>query len=483
MWKPEARLRHERLEPGWPTAEEAAGARLFAPLEVGTTRLEQRTWVPAMVPWRATDDGFVTDDLLAWYERFARGRPGVLVVEATGIRDVPSGPLLRIGDDRFVPGLSRLVETVRRASGGHTRLFLQVLDFLAIRRRPEREKYFSRFLRLTEDHYEKLSLKGKTETEVRAALAALPDESLVEVLTAREFEAYAYGYRERVTDVHLPHVAELPRVLPGLFAAAAERARRAGFDGVELHYAHAYTMASFLSRRNTRADGYGGDRAGRLRLPLEVLAAVRERAGEGWTVGCRYLSDEIIEGGSALDDAVFFGLELACAGMDFLSLSRGGKFEDAQQPRVGQAAYPYTGPSGWECMPTAIADARGPYGRNVEPARAIRDGLRAAGLATPVVVTGGIHSFAQAEAILASGAADIVGAARQSLADPDWWEKVRLGRGAEVRRCDYTNYCEALDQMHKPVTCRLWDREALDQPGVRLSADGKRRLVAPDWNP
>jgi len=483
MWKPEARLRHERLEPGWPTAEEAAGARLFAPLDVGTTRLEQRTWVPAMVPWRATDDGFVTDDLLAWYERFARGRPGVLVVEATGIRDVPSGPLLRIGDDRFVPGLSRLVETVRRASGGHTRLFLQVLDFLAIRRRPEREKYFSRFLRLTADHYEKLSLKGKTETEVRAALAALPDESLVEVLTAREFEAYAYGYRERVTDVHLPHVAELPRVLPGLFAAAAERARRAGFDGVELHYAHAYTMASFLSRRNTRADGYGGDRAGRLRLPLEVLAAVRERAGEGWTVGCRYLSDEIIEGGSALDDAVFFGLELACAGMDFLSLSRGGKFEDAQQPRVGQAAYPYTGPSGWECMPTAIADARGPYGRNVEPARAIRDGLRAAGLATPVVVTGGIHSFAQAEEILASGAADIVGAARQSLADPDWWEKVRLGRGAEVRRCDYTNYCEALDQMHKPVTCRLWDREALDQSGVRLSADGKRRLVAPDWNP
>src|SRR5690606_16878954 len=160
----------------------------------------------------------------------------------------------------------------------------------------------------------------KTETEVRAALAALPDESLVEVLTAREFEAYAYGYRERVTDTHLPHVAELPRVLPGLFAAAAERARRAGFDGVELHYAHAYTMASFLSRRNARTDGYGGDREGRLRLPLEVLAAVRERAGEGWTVGCRYLSDEIIEGGSALDDAVFFGIELACAGMDFLSL-------------------------------------------------------------------------------------------------------------------------------------------------------------------
>jgi 2,4-dienoyl-CoA reductase-like NADH-dependent reductase (Old Yellow Enzyme family) len=210
-----------------------------------------------------------------------------------------------------------------------------------------------------------------------------------------------------------------------------------------------------------------------------VLFAVRSRVGAGWTVGCRYLSDEIVEGGSELDDAVEFGVELARAGMDFLSLSRGGKFEDAQQPRVGHAAYPYTGPSGWECMPTAIADARGPYGRNVEPAAAIRAALRAAGLATPVVVTGGIHSFAQVEAILADGGADIVGAARQSLADPDWWEKVRLGRGAEVRRCDYTNYCEGLDQLHKPVTCRLWDKEALDQPGVRLTPDGKRRLLAP----
>ncbi|HLF57329.1 MAG TPA: NADH:flavin oxidoreductase, partial [Thermoanaerobaculia bacterium] len=85
-----------------------------------------------------------------------------------------------------------------------------------------------------------------------------------------------------------------------------------------------------------------------------------------------------------------------------------------------------------------------------------------------------------AEEILASGAADVVGAARQSLADPDWWRKMRAGRGESIRRCTYTNYCEGLDQLHKPVTCRLWDREALDEPGARLSEDGKRRLVPPD---
>ena len=63
-----------------------------------------------MVPWRATPDGLVTDDVLDWYERFARGRPGGLVIEATGIRDIASGPLLRIGDDRFIPGLAKLAE-------------------------------------------------------------------------------------------------------------------------------------------------------------------------------------------------------------------------------------------------------------------------------------------------------------------------------------------------------------------------------------
>src|SRR5688572_25113381 len=133
----------------WPTAEEAAASRLYAPGRIGPVATRGRSWVPAMVPWRATDDGHVTDDVLRWYGRFAEGRPAVLVVEATGIRDVPSGPLLRVGDDRFVPGLARLVDEVRRRSGGETVLLLQVLDFLAIRRRPEREKFLRRFLAIT----------------------------------------------------------------------------------------------------------------------------------------------------------------------------------------------------------------------------------------------------------------------------------------------------------------------------------------------
>ncbi|MBI5108438.1 MAG: hypothetical protein HZA62_06790 [Rhodocyclales bacterium] len=90
----------------------------------------------------------------------------------------------------------------------------------------------------------------------------------------------------------------MPAVLPERFARAAQRSREAGFDGVELHYAHAYTMASFLSATNTRDDGYGGDHAERLRLPLEVFAAVRAAVGTDYPMGCRMLAEECIAGGS-----------------------------------------------------------------------------------------------------------------------------------------------------------------------------------------
>ena len=486
MWHPPTAIKHPLPAARWPAEAEAARALLFAPMRIGPITLEQRTWVPAMVPWRATEEGFVTEDILAWYERFAAGRPGAIVVEATGIRDIPSGPLLRIGHDRFVPGLQELVETVRKASEGHTRLFIQIIDFLVVRRRPEKARFFERFLVVTDRLRRALAeATGDAawltagEPAIRMHLAGAPDGLHDRVLDERELESLRYGYRERVTDVDLPHIRDLPKVLPEIFAAAALRARRAGFDGVELHYAHAYTMASFLSALNTRNDGYGGPREQRVRLPLEVYRAVRERVGADYVVGVRFLGDDVIPGGSRVEDAAFFGLAFAQAGFDFLSISKGGKFEDAKQPKVGQAVYPYTGPSGYECMPTVHSDARGPFGRNVPLAAAVKRAVNGAGFSTPVIASGGIGTFDQAEEILRRGEADIVAAARQSLADPDWFLKTRLGRGAEVRRCVYTNYCEGLDQMHKQVTCKLWDRKDLDGPGVSLSDDGKRRLVAP----
>ena len=482
MWRPPQRIRYKAAAGRVPSAAEAAASRLFSPIDIGPVQLEQRTWVPAMVPWRATEEGDATEEVIEWYERFACGMPGAIVVEATGIRDVPSGPLLRIGHDRFLPGLRRLVDTVRRASGGHTRLLVQLIDFLAVRRRPEPKKFFERFLVITDRHRAALGDPALPDAAVRERLNNMSEDELERVLEPAEWEMLQYGYRERVTDMHLPHIRDLPQKLPLLFAEAAMRAQAAGFDGVELHYAHAYTMSSFLSRTNTRADGYGGTLPNRVRLPLEVLGEVRRRVSKDFAVGIRFLADECIAGGSEVEDAAFFGAAFAKAGVHFLSLSRGGKFDDAKQPGIGDAVYPYTGPSGYECMPQHISDERGPFGRNAAPTASVRRAVREAGSAAPVVCTGGIHNFAMAEDYLARGVCDIIGAARQSLADPDWFRKIRLGLGDQVRVCEYTNYCEGLDQKHKQVTCKLWDKLP-SAPGERRARDGKRRLTAPAWQP
>jgi 2,4-dienoyl-CoA reductase-like NADH-dependent reductase (Old Yellow Enzyme family) len=111
----------------------------------------------------------------------------------------------------------------------------------------------------------------------------------------------------------------------------------------------------------------------------------------------------------------------------------------------------------------------------------VRAAIRAAGCDTPVVLAGGFYGFRQAEAALAAEQADVIGMARQALADPDWWRKVLAGRGETVRLCEFTNYCEALDQKHVPVTCQLWDRAP--RPAGRKTPDGKRWLTAPAWAP
>jgi 2,4-dienoyl-CoA reductase-like NADH-dependent reductase (Old Yellow Enzyme family) len=466
---------------------------LFSPIQYQNLSLKQRTWVPAMVPWRSNLKGEVTKEVIAWYRRFAKGKPGAIVIEATGIREIESGPLLRISNDSYLDGLSRLVEAVKESSEGETQIFIQLIDFLQIKRRIEASQFLERFLvldplsvqrlaQVTEDDSVYLeSSKALSQRLIALSMQSDGEDKLREILSPRQYRDLYWGYREEINDEHLSHIQSLPQMLPALFCQAGLRAKKAGFDGIELHYAHAYTMASFLSATNQRKDGYGGSLENRLKLPLEVYHALRTEVG-AYPLGCRFLADEIIPGGTSVIESSRFAQAFAQAGMDFLSISRGGKFDDAMKPKVGQSAYPYTGQSGYECMPTVYSDQRGPFGRNLDAVKEIKAALWAQNAPyskIPVIYAGGIRSFEQAEHILENQHADIIASARQSLADPDWWLKIKQGRADQVRQCQFTNYCEALDQHHKQVTCRLWDRLDLGDTQINLSLDGKRRLEAP----
>jgi 2,4-dienoyl-CoA reductase-like NADH-dependent reductase (Old Yellow Enzyme family) len=420
--------------------------------------MSNRIWLPAMVTWRGTEDGFVTPDVHDIYVRYAMGGPGMIVLEATGIRDVASGPLLRLSHDRFIPGLKALVDEMRAT--GDALVMPQIIDFLKIATR-----------KATRAFMESLVARGQLSEALLGLSDAEFERDHSRHLTPRQQRDFLYGYRQRIEDLDLSEI----RRIPDWFAAAARRARACGFDGVELHFAHAYTMASFLSVTNGRRDAYGGSFENRLRLPREVVRAVREETGPDFVVGCRFLGSEDILGddgvmrGNTLADAQEIAVALARAGLDVLSVSRGGKFEDARQPPVGEAMYPYTGHSGAVCIPRARRD---PPAVNTFLADGIRRAVRSAGLSIPVVTAGKIHTFEQAEAILREERADLVGMARALLADPDLPRKWQAGLDSESRACVFCPYCEDEDQHHRVVTCTLWPKD----PG-----DHRRRLIPAAW--
>jgi len=380
--------------------------KLFEPVQINSMRLENRIVLPAMVTRLSGEDGFINQDIIDRYVRLAKGEPGLVVIEAMAIHGAKSGQLLRLGDDRFVDGHRELIRRMRAVSP--SKIVPQIIHFL------------------------KLSKSG---------------------------------WRQKVMDLSQEDIREIVR----LYGTAADRARRTGYDGVELHMAHAYTVSSFLSRRNLREDEYGGSLENRMRVMSEILIEVRRAVGADFPMGVRFDGEECITDGYGLNDSAEMSLRMAKLGADWISVSAGGKFEDAQH-KPGQAIYPYTGYSGDRCMPPRVYQD----GYNAYLGAGIKSHLNGHGLATPVVTTGKIRTAEMAERLLATNQADLIGLARTLLADPDWPKKVRDGREDQVVRCISINVCKSLDENFKKVRCYLWPRGSLHAPE---SADTK----PPQW--
>ena len=262
---------------------------------------------------------------------------------------------------------------------------------------------------------------------------------------------------------------ELPKVLPELFADAARRAQQADSMASSCTTRTRTRWRRFFRAPTRAAMATAAHCEGRVRLPLEVLAAVRAAVGDEFVVGCRISPRNASQAAAKWTMRCGSRSEFAAAGMDFLSLSRGGKFDDAKQPKVGRGGLSVHGPQRLRVHAFVLSRMRtGPFGRNLPRLRANPCGaMRAAGLPRRWSTAGGIHNFAQAEARARDGRGRHrrIRARRRSPI-PTGFAKCSSGAGAQVRLCLYTNYCEALDQRHREVTCELWDREGLDTPGV-----------------
>jgi len=378
--------------------------QLFSPLKVGSCVFPNRIMSTAAVTRLAAEDGHVTQNIIDRYTRLAVGGLGSMVVEAAVVLPSKSSFNLRISDDQFIDELKGFVNKIRKVNGD-VKIGLQLIHFLKVART---------------------------------------------------------GWRQKVEDLKPEEI----QVIPGQFANAAVRARAAGFDFVELHMAHFTTLASFLSLVNKRTDEYGGDFEGRVQLPTEVVLSTRKAVGPDYTIGVRMLGEEFTKEGNTLLQSARIGKRLAFLGIDYISISAGERFEDADAPLPNFPPFAGTGYSGYRMSPRWW----NPDGVQVYLAEGVRKAVREAGYDVPVVCAGKVRMPDLAEEILEQGSADIVGMARTLFADPDWPIKAKEGRDDEIVKCAACGFCSEADERYETVTCIEWPKGTLNPPSPWLLA-------------
>ena len=196
--------------------------------------------------------------------------------------------------------------------------------------------------------------------------------------------------------------------LENKFVQAAVRAKKAGFDGVEIHGAHGYLVTQFLSKaRNKRTDEYGGNAAGRAKFACEIIQKVREAVGADYPISIRINATDDVQGGNTIEDACAQAVLFQNSGVDVINVSR-GLLESG----------------------TVIPSNYSNEGMNIELARRIKSCVD-----VPVILVGRMNDPALAEYSIRSGAADFVAFGRQSIADPHFPEKVLNECEEEIFYC------------------------------------------------
>jgi len=337
---------------------------LMSPIKIGTMEIKNRLVVPPMATGLAQPDGSPTDGHVAYWEERAKGGYGLLIVEATAVDPLGKGSPWDepgIWDDRFIPAWEKVTEAAHKYGA---KIALQL-------------------------HH-----AGRQTTHDKIGgqpVAPSPIPCPVE--------------REMPHELTTEEVYDLIEK----FGDAARRARDAGFDAVEVHGAHGYLIAQFMSPySNKRMDEFGGGFMARMKFPVEIIKNIRSKVGNGYPVIFRLSGDEYVPGGRDIEDSKLVARVMEEAGVDAIHVSA-GVYASTQY---------------------IIAPAAVPPAFNVRAAEEIKKSVN-----IPVIAVGRIGDPTLAESIIEAGRADMIAMGRSSLADPELPNKVAAGRTGEISPC------------------------------------------------
>ena len=354
---------------------------LFTSLSISGLTIKNRLVVSPMVTVYCDTDGMATERFIAYHETKAKGGWGMIIVE-----DYAVDPLGRgfwtpgLWKDEQIPSHAELTGRVHRAG---TKIIAQIY------------------------HAGRQTSSGLIGQQPVSA-SPLPCPAMGEI--PRELS-----------------IAEIKKIV-SQFGDTALRARKAGFDGVEVHGAHGYLIAQFMSPySNKRCDAYGGPLENRLRFPLEIIADIREKCGPDFMIDFRISADEKVPGGRAIVETKAIAIRLEKQGVDLLHISAG------------------TYESPWAIVPPM----------NVHPGWIVDDAAEVKKVVSlPVITVGRINDPLLAESILLSGKADLIAMGRASLADPDLPNKFAEGRYGDIRLCiGCQQGCREFLRRNEPIRC------------------------------
>jgi len=350
---------------------------IFTPIKIGKMTVPNRVvHVPTDIS-SANADGSVSGRVIAYHEEIAKGGCGLIIVGAS-TPDKESGrptvTCLSVDADYLIPGLHHLASAMQK-HGAKCAIQIQ---------HPGRQAAYPR--------------KGLISCS--DMVADIPGSAGHEVVYA--------GAEAKGKDIRGMTVEEVYDLIEK-FAEAAWRVQQAGFDAVELHGAHGYMIAQFMSPyTNKRNDRFGGSLKNRLRFPLEILRRIQYKCGPDFPVMIRYSGEEWMPGSRTLDESVEIAKTFEAAGFAALDISAG----------IFEAAGPTMDPMYYQ------------EGWNTYTAEAIKKAVK-----IPVITSHTLRTPAYCDKIIAEGKTDMVGLSRQLIADPYWANKANAGKDKEIRKC------------------------------------------------